>query len=310
MPEALRPMNTGELLDRTFALYGRNFGLLVGINVPAPALFLILQLLQLRLIQSTARWSSPSGLMSVQLVWNMLAIMLVWFVGLSIVHPATVRAVSAVHLNREITILQSYGALKGRVARLVGIVICWACIVLLAAAASVVAILILGLAAGTVGALVGLSPRIIGYSIGFIAFFAVIVGTLAIWARYSLAIQACVVEDLQVFSSLQRSKVLAKASVGRIMVVYIVFLAISFLVAASLNYVVRHATAFMLSANFAQVLGVLGRFIAGVLTGPLATVAMSLVYYDERVRKEAFDLQLMMAALDGPTLMAASASAP
>jgi hypothetical protein len=30
----------------------------------------------------------------------------------------------------------------------------------------------------------------------------------------------------------------------------------------------------------------------------LATIALSLVYYDERVRKEAFDLQLMMMTLD------------
>jgi len=43
------------------------------------------------------------------------------------------------------------------------------------------------------------------------------------------------------------------------------------------------------------------------LVGPLATIAFSLVYYDERVRKEAFDLQLMMATIDAPGLQAASA---
>jgi len=31
--------------------------------------------------------------------------------------------------------------------------------------------------------------------------------------------------------------------------------------------------------------------------GPLATIALTLIYYDERVRKEGFDLQLMMASL-------------
>jgi hypothetical protein len=33
--------------------------------------------------------------------------------------------------------------------------------------------------------------------------------------------------------------------------------------------------------------------------GPLMTIGFSLLYYDERVRKEAFDLQLMMSTLDG-----------
>lgn len=61
------------------------------------------------------------------------------------------------------------------------------------------------------------------------------------------------------------------------------------------------------SLRLTQVAGAVAGFIAGVLTGPLATIAMSLVYYDERVRKEAFDLQLMMAALDGPQAGAASA---
>ncbi len=42
----------------------------------------------------------------------------------------------------------------------------------------------------------------------------------------------------------------------------------------------------------------MGSFLSGVLVGPLVTIALALVYYDERVRKEAFDLQLMMQALD------------
>jgi hypothetical protein len=42
----------------------------------------------------------------------------------------------------------------------------------------------------------------------------------------------------------------------------------------------------------------LAGFIAGSLTGPLATIGISLLYYDERVRKEAFDLQLMLSSLD------------
>jgi hypothetical protein len=52
----------------------------------------------------------------------------------------------------------------------------------------------------------------------------------------------------------------------------------------------------------------LSGFVAGCLTGPLATIGMSLVYYDERVRKEAFDLQLMMAGLD-PVLEISPAAA-
>ena len=48
-------------------------------------------------------------------------------------------------------------------------------------------------------------------------------------------------------------------------------------------------------------------FLAQALVAPLATISFSLIYYDERVRKEAFDLQLMMDALDAPVLQGAPA---
>jgi Ni/Fe-hydrogenase subunit HybB-like protein len=51
-----------------------------------------------------------------------------------------------------------------------------------------------------------------------------------------------------------------------------------------------------------QVALLVSTFISECLVGPLATIAFALVYYDERVRKEAFDLQLMMTTLDAPGL--------
>ena len=41
----------------------------------------------------------------------------------------------------------------------------------------------------------------------------------------------------------------------------------------------------------------LADFVGASLAGPIATIALVLVYYDQRVRKEAFDLQLMMEAV-------------
>jgi hypothetical protein len=57
----------------------------------------------------------------------------------------------------------------------------------------------------------------------------------------------------------------------------------------------------------------LGGFFAGTIAGPIATIALALLYYDERVRKEAFDLQLMMEAVgqqQASQAAAAAAAAP
>jgi hypothetical protein len=52
-------------------------------------------------------------------------------------------------------------------------------------------------------------------------------------------------------------------------------------------------------------------FLASSLAFPIATIAVSLIYYDERVRKEAFDLQLMMQTLGyAEPAQAATGAAP
>jgi hypothetical protein len=45
MAEILRPMSTGELMDRTLVLYKRNFKLFVGIASLGPVTYLLFQLL-------------------------------------------------------------------------------------------------------------------------------------------------------------------------------------------------------------------------------------------------------------------------
>ena len=46
-----------------------------------------------------------------------------------------------------------------------------------------------------------------------------------------------------------------------------------------------------------QMWEIVAGFCASTLAGPIATISIALIYYDERVRKEAFDLQLMMEAV-------------
>jgi hypothetical protein len=53
-----------------------------------------------------------------------------------------------------------------------------------------------------------------------------------------------------------------------------------------------------------------GTFVASSLSFPISTIAISLLYYDQRVRKEAFDLQLMMASIDQNSDPGTAAPAP
>jgi len=48
-------------------------------------------------------------------------------------------------------------------------------------------------------------------------------------------------------------------------------------------------------AGVSQALIPIGTFLTQCLVGPLMTIGTSLIYYDQRVRREAFDLQHMMS---------------
>jgi hypothetical protein len=106
--------------------------------------------------------------------------------------------------------------------------------------------------------------------------------------------------------SLRRSWNLADGSVLRLILVNILAALISFALSAvlSLPYFIGIAL-FLTKKNPAALVPFvvwqyIGDFLARSIAFPIATIAVSLIYYDERVRKEAFDLQLMMEAINQP----------
>jgi hypothetical protein len=302
-------MSTGELLDRGFALYRHNFPLFAGIVAPAPAFFLLMQIVQWIHMGNWGFASTRSGAMRV-LTWNMAAMVLEWIFGLSITHAATVRAVSAVHLSRPTTIAESYSSLRGRFVRVICITILLLLLATIAAVLAFIAILLpVMVVVAVIGAATGMADSASYEKVGAVAavigMIAAGLVTILALARYSLATQACVIEGTSIRASLKRSAVLSKGSLWRITCIYALFIVLNLTISLTLQFSIRFATVPFHSLAVTAVALALAAFTSGVLAGPLATVEMSLVYYDERVRKEAFDLQWMMAVLDGPPASAA-----
>src|SRR5919109_160892 len=118
----LRPMSTGQVLDRTFNLYRRNFVLFFGIAMLPPALMLLIQLLPLAVTPLAQAGSSFAAGLAVAAFAGMIVFFFVWLMGYAVAQAATVYAVSAVHLGRPITISQSYGKVRGRYLRILGLI--------------------------------------------------------------------------------------------------------------------------------------------------------------------------------------------
>jgi hypothetical protein len=271
MATALRPLSTGELLDRTFSLYRSHFALFVGIFALPHLCVLAFQCVAL--VFQSPRTDIAQIFANLGWVWGTI---LLSMVVAAASQAATVVAVSQVHLDRPAGVMDSFSKVKNQIVGVIGLSL-------------------------SVGFLVGL------------ACIALIVPGVLLAIRWSLAVPVKILENKGVGDSMSRSSQLTEGNRGRVFVIWLLFIVLSIGVSLLLQWPIELAAG--VSARGAlrhvamgwQVASQIATFISECLVGPLATIAFSLVYYDERVRKEAFDLQLMMTTLDAPTLQGAPA---
>ena len=152
----------------------------------------------------------------------------------------------------------------------------------------------------------GASPAVIGIFVGLmvLALYAMIIAAMVYLAlRYAVSIQALVLENLGVSASIRRSVQLTRGRRGQVFVAMLLAVIIS-LVGSMVFYVPFYIpTMIMISRShvvpsWLSLLSSMAAAIGSSITGPIFMIVLVLCYYDTRVRKEAFDLQFMMASLD------------
>jgi uncharacterized membrane protein len=323
MDTALRPMSTSQVLDRTFFLYRKNFSLFAGIALVTPTLTLAAHLVQLAIfgmpVNPNRAGMDPSAAPQMMQGYFLRAAvagmigLIVYTIGYAITTGATVRAVSMLHLGRPTTIKESYQQVRPIWGRLMLLVIrifliafgpLLACYALLITAGLLLATLVRG-SAGRAGS-AGSAAYAVGFGLGmlvvFVAMLAGIVWAVIAYCRYALAVPACAIEGLPVKYAIVRSKFLTKGNMGRVFAVFLLTLVITVAVGILLQIPIYMSSGFSFRAglHFTPVLlawTYASEFIGALFAGPIGAIAMALLYYDERVRKEAFDLQLMMEAM-------------
>jgi hypothetical protein len=287
----LRPLSTSELLDRTFHLYRNHFVLFVGIAAMPQLGVLALRLAYAeRMIQTPffGRWGS------------VFAVWLVTFIALEIVHAATAMAVSNLHLERNTSIGSAYSAARGSLLRVLWIAFAAFLLpILIAVPITLTIIGVLSLVMMDSG--VGDTATMV-FSV--LMLLAIFVAPLRWWLRWSLVVPITVLEGGGLRVSMRRSKALTHDRQGRVFLVYVLIVALTWVGGAICQipfYLTIGRHAFQRSgliSQTARLLQVTGSFLSASLVGALLTIALTLIYYDERVRREGFDMQLMMAALE------------
>jgi hypothetical protein len=293
-------MGIGEILDRSFRLLRQYFWLFfIIIFIPQAVFFVVNFGLQFLISgDMTQDFSVAMGAgfgVSAFLAVLIFLVLQFWAQG------ALIHAVSETYLGHSTSIKASYGAMRGRLGRLIGTLILWSILVF-----GVPALFGIGAAVAVPSfAMMGLG----GVTAGIIAAVAVI---LAIWIfttlflNWLLADKVVVLEEIAWMKALRRSKELMKGRTEpgfwkSIKTKASLIIIVGFLIGIGIHLLFQ-LPGVLLGIMFpgglavTTVQGILNMVAVSLATAYTA-IAMILFYYDIRVRKEGFDLKMMAEKL-------------
>jgi hypothetical protein len=283
----LRPLTLGELLDRSFSLFRSRFWLFTGISATAAAIELVCSGSGRIIVHHYTK--DPQVLYTAAAFVTYIA-SFIYFFFYCVTQAATCFAMAEVYLNRPASIGSSLRAVRGKWYAWIGVAMwqAWsACWPFLALFVPFLILTVLKFAFNGLGVLL----IVLGV---FAVIGAIVYGAIA-YIRNSLAIPAKVVEGIPVRRAMRRSKDLADGAKGRIFVLGLIVWAL-FFVGGMLQMPFAMMTLLDRSGShvFSEMTVLLITFVTRSVVTPIASIGLCLIYFDQRVRREAFDLEVLL----------------
>jgi len=288
-PIRFRPRQLSELLDELFRLYRRHFSLIVGVAllVALPGLVWSLATGVYRLnstsytnLFTTTGTSTPT--FNSQQLSNLAGTLLLGGLGALILLPFSVgavyRAVTDVALGRPATVgvvlretLARYWPLLGLIGLGILLFIGW------------------------------IIAEAIGFVLLFIPGLAVFCAAVYLAVRWSLVVAAMMAEDVGPIRGLGRSWSLVSSSWWRTLGILLIVGILQSIISYALLILFTLFADIFSTGDFRAALVSVGSTLLSALVSPITTIAVVLLYFDLRVRKEGLDLdQLAQQTSPGP----------
>jgi hypothetical protein len=296
-------MSVGEWLDATFTMYRRNFALIASISavVQIPYALLTWLLFEITGVATFVRspfqsfgsqtitsaqaqqlLNSYLGVLAVTLGLILLSLLVVVPLG----EAATTRAVSDRYLDRPSSLLAAYRAAWGRLGALIAMI----CILILGYAGSFAVVIVLAALIGAAGA------GGLGALLAVLAFLALVPLVILVYVRTVVAVPAIVLERVSGWGGLKRSWQLISGrfwpTFGRMLLLVLITSIISGVVST-----IFQVPGNLISPNNSFVFEQVAGAIAAVFVGPVTYIGVTLLYYDIRIRKEGFDIEMLARSL-------------
>jgi hypothetical protein len=130
--------------------------------------------------------------------------------------------------------------------------------------------------------------------------------------KWGLALPAVVLEPIERKKAFPRAATLSEGSIGRVLVVYFLTWILIFGISMGLSFVlvaIAPALSRAAGSTASQAVQYVLSAIVNVAVTPVMHIALTVLYYDQRVRKEGFDIENMMKMLGEAPPAAAAAAA-
>lgn len=284
-----RPMGIGQILDGAFRIYRQNFLRFLAIVAVIYVPITVLQSLANSGVILPAVFRGEGRDPTVLLA--RIGVGILEISAQLLATAALVRGVSAAYLGRNVTVGQAYRIVLPKLLSLLAATLIIVVVAIVVGALLVVPLVMARVGSGT-GMLVGLGLLVVA------------IPGLILLLRWLLATEVIVVENVGAFGGLARSYTLVKGNTGKVFLLFLIVGLLSWLVAwASLwlgGLAIRAIQPSSLGAAVAlrQTVMTVGQ----ILIAPFSAGAAILLYYDLRIRKEAFDLEMLAQSmgLEGP----------
>jgi hypothetical protein len=316
MTAALRPMNLGEILDRSLQIYRKQLWAFVAVAV-VPALVVqgiaLADAFWFHLYSSAIRdnhWTP--GIYMTRGVFAIGYYHFASFIGF-LLFPVILKLASGIVFNEETKIRDDWRFFGTRWGSFL-----WLAVLKLMIGLVIVEVLTVVLFASTMEALEALGAQsfleaapslmIAGlwFAAGFIAF-------LWVGSSLSFAIPSAAFENLKALRALRRSWKLTRGRRLRIALTWVALAIGSWMLSISFQWTLRLVIILAFRTTHARwipytLYPILSRTMNTVLAalfGPIYPIAITLFYYDQRIRREGFDIERMMesAGLNAPATL-------
>ena len=316
----LAPLGAGDLIDRTVRLYRQHFLALIGASAP-PTIVSTVGIVGVNIAVRALSVTESTGLLAAYVFLIILGVVLIcigYLMHLIIMGGATYTLVGHLLWNQPVTTRAIYRIVRARFWSLFGsafLVSLWLLVAMGVAIFAwylVLLVVIIGIAAS-----IGLSSQgglaWIAAAFGIICVVASMAGALWLFflmaGRAAYVPQVLLVEGTGVFAAIGRSAQLARGNIRRLMAM---FLFTTFATYSALMLLLiplgwygylNGIDPFALSDTEWPMWYAIGRQVltqsSTILLTPVWMLGLSLLYVDERVRHEGYDVELMAARIFG-----------